>query len=307
MTPNNLMQRTAWHGSMPSFVSVDAMPPGGFRQESPRSMPSTGEPVPDRAFTLIELLVVIAIIAILAAMLLPALSRAKVQAIRTQCKGNERQIEIAMTGYCGENNDKLPVLIGDANWAWDTPDPAAQSMLKSGLTPKTFYCPGTAPRFTDQQNWAAPGIGADSSLWGFGVTANPPAATDFHIIGYALALNGAASKLDPTNQNTTLQPELITFPSGQQVMIPVTDRVLMADCTLSEGGLTPGYLHPENIYNKIPGGFEQGGVVYPHLSAHLEGRNVPAGGHLGFKDGHVEWRKFPLMVPRTDTGAVFWW
>jgi prepilin-type N-terminal cleavage/methylation domain-containing protein len=260
-----------------------------------------------RAFTLIELLVVIAIIAILAGLLLPALTQAKFKALRTQCKSNVRQIEIALTGYCGENNDKLPTLVGDANWTWDTPDPAIQNMLKAGLTPKTFYCPGTAPRFTDRQNWAGPGIGADSTLWNFGVTANPPAVTDFHIIGYALALSGTNCMLAPTNRNTTLQPEAIVFPSGEQALLPVSDRELMADCTLSVGGLTPGYLHPENIYNKISGGFEQNGAVYPHLSAHLEGKTVPLGGHVGFKDGHVEWRKFQLMVPRTDAGAVFWW
>lgn len=60
-------------------------------------------------FTLIELLVVIAIIAVLAAMLLPALGRAREAANRTACINNLRQIVVAATMYAGDNDDNLPL------------------------------------------------------------------------------------------------------------------------------------------------------------------------------------------------------
>jgi prepilin-type N-terminal cleavage/methylation domain-containing protein/prepilin-type processing-associated H-X9-DG protein len=122
-------------------------------------------------FTLIELLVTIAIIAILAAMLLPALSSARKKAQAVKCQSNLRQISVTTFLYCQDNNDYLP-------FAWyNDPEPSENNFF-SLLTPllypaefdgygdfesKVYYCP---KRMTE------PLVGPNPMRISYGMNAN---------------------------------------------------------------------------------------------------------------------------------------
>jgi prepilin-type N-terminal cleavage/methylation domain-containing protein len=110
------------------------------------------------AFTLIELLVVIAIIAILAALLLPVLGRAKERAHRTACLNNLRQLVLATHLYAGDNGGLLPKGGSDIRDPKDTHTPIlsthTQEVMLQYLSPmKVFDCPNLEPNFVNDETW----------------------------------------------------------------------------------------------------------------------------------------------------------
>ena len=130
-----------------------------------RDLAARGGSPRSRAFTLIELLVVLAIIAVLAALLLPALAGSKEKARRTACKSHMRELLLAIHLYAGDDgSERLPSGLSESGNPQDSHIPVISSTTRNQFlnyigTRLLLECPGLGTPFSQSNGWYYPGYG----------------------------------------------------------------------------------------------------------------------------------------------------